>query len=194
MANSQAVVVAPQNIADLATTISQQAENAARNAVAMHPKSAMVVIQPSTGKILAIANNAGQNDFALTAAVAPGSTMKVITSTALISAGVLTPSSPVACPAAYTVTGITYHNDQHESEPPGTPFMHRLRAVLQQRVQHAVAAPDRRRLAGRHRAEVLRPQPEVEHRPRQPVRPATSTPRRAPAALSWPRRRSARAS
>ena len=23
---------------------------------------------------------------------------------------------------AYTVTGITYHNDQHESEPPGTPF------------------------------------------------------------------------
>ena len=122
VANSQAVVVAPQNIADLATTISQQAENAARNAVAMHPKSAMVVIQPSTGKILAIANNAGQNDFALTAAVAPGSTMKVITSTALISNGVLSANSPVACPSAYTVTGITYHNDQQESEPPGTPF------------------------------------------------------------------------
>jgi Penicillin binding protein transpeptidase domain/NTF2-like N-terminal transpeptidase domain len=122
VANSQAVVVAPQNIADLATTISQQAENAARNAVSMHPKSAMVVIQPSTGKILAIANNAGQNDFALTAAVAPGSTMKVITSTALISSGALSADSPVACPEAYTVTGITYHNDQHESEPPGTPF------------------------------------------------------------------------
>ena len=122
VANSQAVVVAPQNIADLSTTISQQAENAARNAVAMHPKSAMVVIQPSTGKILAIANNAGQNDFALTAAVAPGSTMKVITSTALLSSGALSANSPVACPAAYTVTGITYHNDQHESEPPGTPF------------------------------------------------------------------------
>ena len=122
VANSQAVVVSPQNIADLATTISQQAENAARNAVAMHPKSAMVVIQPSTGKILAIANNAGQNDFALTAAVAPGSTMKVITSTALISSGALSADSPVACPSAYTVTGITYHNDQNESEPPGTPF------------------------------------------------------------------------
>ena len=122
VANSQAVVVSPQNISDLATTISQQAENAARNAVAMHPKSAMVVIQPSTGKILAIANNAGQNDYALTAAVAPGSTMKVITSTALISSGALSADSPVACPEAYTVTGITYHNDQHESEPPGTPF------------------------------------------------------------------------
>jgi Penicillin binding protein transpeptidase domain/NTF2-like N-terminal transpeptidase domain len=122
VANSQAVVVAAQNIADLSTTISQQAENAARNAVAMHPKSAMVVIQPSTGKILAIANNAGQNDFALTAAVAPGSTMKVITSTALLSNGVLSADSPVACPSAFTVTGITYHNDQNESEPPGTPF------------------------------------------------------------------------
>jgi hypothetical protein len=122
VANSQAVVIAPQNIADLATTISQSAENAARNAVAMHPKSAMVVIQPSTGKILAIANNAGQNDYALTAAVAPGSSMKVITSTSLIANGVLTANSPVECPKAYTVTGITYHNDQGESEPPGTPF------------------------------------------------------------------------
>ena len=51
----------------------------------------MIVIQPSTGKILAIANNAGFNDFALTAEVAPGSTMKVITSAALLNAGVLTP-------------------------------------------------------------------------------------------------------
>ena len=88
----------------------------------MHGQSSMIVIQPSTGQILAIANNAGQNDFALTAQVAPGSTMKVITSAALLNAGVLTPQSPVACPSAYTVTGITYHNDQGESEPPGTPF------------------------------------------------------------------------
>jgi hypothetical protein len=120
--NSQAVVIPPVNIPALATTINGQAEQAARNAVAMHKNSAMIVIQPSTGKILAIANNAGQNDFALTAAVAPGSTMKVITSTALLNAGVLTANTPVACPKAYTITGITYHNDQGESEPPGTPF------------------------------------------------------------------------
>ena len=53
----------------------------------MHAQSSMVVIQPSTGKILAIANNDGFNDFALTADVAPGSTMKIITSTALFNAG-----------------------------------------------------------------------------------------------------------
>src|SRR5207245_4235732 len=74
------------------------------------------------GKILAIANNAGYNDFALTAKVAPGSTMKVITSAALISDGVLSVSSAVACPVTYTVQGITYHNDNNESLPAGTPF------------------------------------------------------------------------
>jgi Penicillin binding protein transpeptidase domain/NTF2-like N-terminal transpeptidase domain len=123
VANSQAVVVAPNNIPNLTTTIDLTAEAAARSAVAMHQDSSMIAIQPSTGKILALANNAGYNDFALTAHVAPGSTMKVITSTALISAGVLTATSPVACPAAYTVQGITYHNDNNESLPPGTPFV-----------------------------------------------------------------------
>jgi len=80
------------------------------------------VLQPSTGYILAIANNAQSNDFALTAEVAPGSTMKIITSTALINSGVVSENSPVECPATYTVTGVTYRNDQGESEPAGTPF------------------------------------------------------------------------
>ena len=123
VANSQAVIISPGTLPTLSTTINPTAESAARSAVAAHKESSMVVIQPSTGQVLAIANNAGFNDFALTAQVAPGSTMKVITSTALFNAGVLTPQSPVACPAAYTVTGITYHNDQGESEPAGTPFL-----------------------------------------------------------------------
>jgi hypothetical protein len=121
--NSAAVIIPPANIPYLATTIDPTAEKAARSAVAMHASSSMVAIQPSTGKILAIANNAGFNDFALTAKVAPGSTMKIITSTALISKGVLTASTGVACPAAFTIQGITYHNDNNESEPPGTPFV-----------------------------------------------------------------------
>jgi hypothetical protein len=121
--NSQAVIIPPTNIPALNTTISSQAEAAARAAVAQHGSSSMIVIQPSTGNILAIANNDGFNDFALTAKVAPGSTMKVITSTALINAGVLTASSDVACPEAYTVQGITYHNDDNESEPASTPFI-----------------------------------------------------------------------
>jgi cell division protein FtsI/penicillin-binding protein 2 len=121
--DTQAVVIAPTGAGDLATTISSKAEAAARSAVAMRKNSSMVVIQPSTGDILAIANNDQENDFALTAGVAPGSTMKVITSAALISSGVLTAQSPVACPSAFTIQGITYHNDQGESEGPGTPFI-----------------------------------------------------------------------
>ena len=122
VANSQAEITAPGNYPTLSTTISAAAETAARSAVAKHKESAMVAIQPSTGKILAIANNAGFNDFALTADVAPGSTMKTITSTALFNAGLTTPDSGVACPSAFTVQGITYHNDQGESQPAGTPF------------------------------------------------------------------------
>ena len=148
--NSQAVVIPPNNIANLATTISPQAEAAARAAVAAQPNSSMVAIQPSTGKILAIANNDGYNDFALTAQVAPGSTMKVITSTALINAGVLTASSAVACPEAYTVQGITYHNDDNESEPASTPLITDFAQSCNNAFDHAVAAPVRR--AARHAA------------------------------------------
>jgi len=123
VANTQAVVKAPRNVSGLATTIDATAEDAARSAVHRHKNSSMVVIQPSSGKILAVANNAGFNDFALTARVAPGSTMKTITSTALFADGVLNPSSQVECPKAYKIQGITYHNDKGESEPASTPFI-----------------------------------------------------------------------
>jgi hypothetical protein len=121
--NSQAKILDPENVQSVDTTISASAEAAAQTAVKMHPQSSMVVIQPSTGKILAIANNDGFNDFALTSDVAPGSTMKIITSTALFNAGDLTPQSSVACPKTFTVQGITFHNDQGETYPAGTPFI-----------------------------------------------------------------------
>jgi hypothetical protein len=118
---SQATVTPPQ-ANRVITTISPQAERAALQAVAQAGGSSIVAVQPSTGDILAIANNAQFNDFALTARVAPGSTMKIITSTALINSGLTSEGSPVACPGTYTVQGITYHNDNDESEPAGTPF------------------------------------------------------------------------
>jgi Penicillin binding protein transpeptidase domain/NTF2-like N-terminal transpeptidase domain len=118
---SQATVTSPR-ASSVATTINSKAEQAALNAVSGTSGSAIVVLQPSTGYILAIANNAQSNDFALTAAVPPGSTMKIITATALINAGLVSENSPVACPATYTVQGVTYGNDQGESEPAGSPF------------------------------------------------------------------------
>jgi hypothetical protein len=118
---SQAVIT-PPGAGRVVTTISPQAERAARNAVAEASGSAIVADQPSTGYILAIANNIQFNDFALTAAVAPGSTMKIITATALINDGLAAENSSVECPATFTVQGVTYTNDQGESEPASTPF------------------------------------------------------------------------
>ncbi|MET8623560.1 penicillin-binding transpeptidase domain-containing protein [Kitasatospora sp. NPDC004669] len=58
----------------------------------------IVAIEPSTGQVLAFANAPanGQNR-AFTGLLAPGSTMKIVTSTALLEAGI-NPDSTVACP------------------------------------------------------------------------------------------------
>jgi len=106
------------------TTIDPRVEGAAQAGVQGHAGSAMVVIQPSTGNILAVANNDGANDFALTARVAPGSTNKIITSTALFATGLVSsPSQPVPCPPQTDADGEVINNAGGESEPPGTPFL-----------------------------------------------------------------------
>lgn len=110
--------------ADVKTTIDPRVEAAAKSAVQAHQDSMMVVIQPSTGDILAVANNDGANDFALTARVAPGSTNKIITSTALFTTGLVrSPSQPVECPPQVDANGEVINNAGGESEPPGTPFL-----------------------------------------------------------------------
>ncbi|MFB7910193.1 penicillin-binding transpeptidase domain-containing protein [Kitasatospora sp. NPDC056076] len=61
-------------------------------------QGSIVAVEPSTGQVLAFANApaTGQNR-AFTGLLAPGSTMKIVTSTALLESG-LTPDSNVACP------------------------------------------------------------------------------------------------
>ena len=106
----------------LATTIDPKVETAAMNAVQLDPQTSIAVIQPSTGYILAIANNDGDNDDALTAQIAPGSTMKVVTSAALLNQG-MSMHTDVACPYAYTVTAVAFHNSAGETEPADTPLI-----------------------------------------------------------------------
>jgi len=114
----------PVATAVVKTTIDPKVEAAAQSAVQAHSGSSMVVIQPSTGDILAVANNDGANDFALTARVAPGSTNKIVASTALFLTGLVSsPSQPVDCPPQIDADGEVIHNAGGESEPPGTPFL-----------------------------------------------------------------------
>ena len=121
------------------------------------------VLQPSTGDILAIANNAQFNDYALTAVVPPGSTMKIITATALINDGLASENSPVTCPADVHGAGRHVQQRQRRVRASGHAVLHRLRAVLQQRVLPVVDAAER--AAGVDRADILRARPAVEHRP-----------------------------
>jgi cell division protein FtsI/penicillin-binding protein 2 len=124
VAGTNDIVSQPVAASEVKTTIDPSVEAAATSAVQAHADSSMVVIQPSTGEILAVANNDGGNDFALTARVAPGSTNKVITSTALFTTGLVkSPSQPVECPPQVDADGEVINNAGGESEPPGTPFL-----------------------------------------------------------------------
>jgi len=122
--SSADVLSQPVNTGVVKTTISPTVEAAAQSAVTAYPESSMVVLQPSTGDILAVANNDGGNDFALTARIAPGSTNKIITSTALLASGLVSsPSQAVECKKSITVDGTVFANSQGESEPASTPFL-----------------------------------------------------------------------
>jgi hypothetical protein len=111
------------NAPSITTTIDPHVESLAEAAVQRRSGSSLVVVRPSTGAILAVANNDSGKDDALASREAPGSTMKIVTATALFNYGVLTPSSPDACPPTVTIQGVVYHNSTGDLEPPGTPFL-----------------------------------------------------------------------
>jgi hypothetical protein len=107
---------------DLAT---QVAAEKALNGVTK--PAALVAIQPSTGDILAVvARPITGIDRALESVYPPGSTFKIITSTALLGAGVNT-NSPITCPPTVTVDGETFRN--FEGEAAGTIPFHRAFAI-----------------------------------------------------------------
>ncbi|MBS2534695.1 hypothetical protein KGQ20_18140 [Catenulispora sp. NF23] len=96
----------------LGSTIDSKIQTAAENALKPYPNSGMVVIQPSTGQILAIATNNKDNPkMAYMATRAPGSTFKTVTATALMLAG-MQPSDSADCTPNVTVGTETYHNDE----------------------------------------------------------------------------------
>lgn len=96
----------------LATTLDPQLQMLAERVLAdVTPASAIVAIRPSDGSILAAANGAGTGgqNHATFGQFAPGSTFKIVTSLALLRAG-LTPDSPVECTPTTTVDGKRFKN------------------------------------------------------------------------------------
>jgi hypothetical protein len=92
----------PEPAPSFAITLDRPIQVAAQRAVDARVEQAMmVVIQPSTGAILAIAQNkAADRDgpVATTGLYPPGSTFKIISAGAAIATGLATPSTVVPCP------------------------------------------------------------------------------------------------
>jgi hypothetical protein len=98
------------------TSIDLRVQYAASHAVAAAATAKpvdMVVIQPSTGRVLAVVERPGGFDRALSGIFPPGSTFKIVTAAALAERG-MRPSSPVDCPATVTIGGRVFHNDGNE--------------------------------------------------------------------------------
>jgi hypothetical protein len=89
----------------------------------------LVAVQPSTGEILAVAQNAtaGRDPLALYGHYEPGSTFKIVTTTAALTGGLATADTPVPCPGKATIGTRQITND--DSFELGTVPLHRAFAA-----------------------------------------------------------------
>ncbi|WP_327183515.1 penicillin-binding transpeptidase domain-containing protein [Streptomyces sp. NBC_01334] len=93
------------------TTLSPTLQAAAERQVAKTARSSVVVMRPSTGEILAVANASHGFNTAFNGSLAPGSTMKVITSSLLIEKDLASADKVHPCPKTFTYGGWKFHND-----------------------------------------------------------------------------------
>jgi Penicillin binding protein transpeptidase domain/NTF2-like N-terminal transpeptidase domain len=95
-------------------SLDRSVQNAAQNAVNFTGKQAMiVVIKPSTGEILAVAQNAAANaagPIATTGLYPPGSTFKIVTAGAAIERDMATPNTLLGCPGVMDIGHRTVPN------------------------------------------------------------------------------------
>ncbi|MDT7579973.1 MAG: hypothetical protein QOK35_1237 [Pseudonocardiales bacterium] len=100
---------APKPGSTVAVALDRALQSAAEDAVEALPQQAMLVaVQPSTGNLLAVAQN-GPADaagaLALTGRFPPGSTFKIVTALAAVEQAGLRADSPVACPGQTVIGG-----------------------------------------------------------------------------------------
>ncbi|WP_393081966.1 penicillin-binding transpeptidase domain-containing protein [Streptomyces sp. LN704] len=93
------------------TTLSPALQADAEQQVAKKTRASVVVMRPSTGEILAVANESHGFNTAFQGSLAPGSTMKVITSSLLIDKKLASADKPHPCPKYVTYGGWKFQND-----------------------------------------------------------------------------------
>lgn len=101
----------------VSVSLSRRLQSVAEDAVDPVPQQAMLVaLQPSSGDVLAVAQNAAadaQGSPALMGRYPPGSTFKIVTAAAALQSGELTAQTPVECPATTTINGRVVPNIDH---------------------------------------------------------------------------------
>jgi cell division protein FtsI/penicillin-binding protein 2 len=104
---------APKPGTPVQLTLDPAVQTAADDALRSVPQSAAIVaVQPSTGRILAVANSASTpGDIALAGQYPPGSSYKIVTAEAALAGGRLTANTPEPCPGTKTVDGRVFVND-----------------------------------------------------------------------------------
>ncbi|WP_405840885.1 penicillin-binding transpeptidase domain-containing protein [Streptomyces sp. NBC_01518] len=102
------------------TTLSPTLQAAAEKQVDKQKNSSVVMMRPSTGEILAVANASHGFNVAFQGSLAPGSTMKIVTSTMLFEKNLITPDASHPCPKTYKLAGWTFHNDDDSEIKKGT--------------------------------------------------------------------------
>ncbi|MFI6867099.1 penicillin-binding transpeptidase domain-containing protein [Nocardia sp. NPDC050406] len=106
--------VRPQPTPSFSLSLDRYVQIAAQRAVgARAEKAMMVVIQPSTGAILAVAQNKEADrdgPVATSGLYPPGSTFKTITAAAAMNEGLATPDTVVPCPSRITIGERTIPN------------------------------------------------------------------------------------
>ncbi|MER6570361.1 penicillin-binding transpeptidase domain-containing protein [Streptomyces sp. NPDC001093] len=102
------------------TTLSPTFQAAAEQQVAKQARASVVVVRPSTGEILAVANTDHGFNVGFQGSLAPGSTMKIVTSTMLFEKKLITPDASHPCPKTYKLAGWTFHNDGDSEIKKGT--------------------------------------------------------------------------
>ncbi|ARG68398.1 penicillin-binding protein [Mycobacterium kansasii] len=106
--------VEPSPAPSITITLDRTVQDAAQRAVdARGGKAMIVVLKPSTGEILAIAQNAGANadgPIATTGLYPPGSTFKMVTAGAAVERDMATPNTMLGCPGHLDIGHRTIPN------------------------------------------------------------------------------------
>lgn len=117
---------APEPAKAVNIALSRSIQAAAEDAVEPLPQpTILVAIQPSTGDILAVAQNDpadAQGALALTGRFPPGSTLKAVSALAAIESGKVTAETPLPCPGKTTIDGRRIVPNSNEFDKGTIPF------------------------------------------------------------------------